>query len=400
MKINIKETRFDKLFIDFVHKHLNIIFFVVVTILAIISRNHFRSLISFDITKYFEPWVAHLKTHGGFLGIPTLKADYTVSYQYILAFISYLPGSTVAKIKLVSWIFDFLAAIFAGLLVSKLTNRPKLSIIPILAYTATLFAPTIFANSALWGQCDIIYSSLVLVSLYLFTNEHYGWSFVFYGIALSFKLQALFMLPLFIVLYFKTRKFSLLHFLVIPVVYLIIYLPALFLGKPFSDIFQAYSIQTSSYPSMVLNFPNIYVLFPDDYALFATPAILFTFILIGCITYLVLRKKSLSLKNSDLIELGMIFVIICVYFLPAMHDRYMFLADLLAVVYLCIKPNRFYIPVLIWFASFVTYFPFIFITEPLVDFKMVSFVLLGVLLFMVYDFFKPFLKDDQIAGKL
>jgi len=397
MKIDIRETRFDKLIVDFFHKYINIIFFTVVTIIAIVARNHFRGFLSNDMTDCIEPWVAYLKTNGGFLGISTFQKDlqtnYTVMYQYIMALISYLPGSTIAKMKVVSWIFDFLAAVFVGLFVSKLTNRPKFSTIPILAYTTTLFTPTIFTNSSLWGQCDIVYASLVLVSLYLYTDEHYGWSFVVYGVALSFKLQAIFILPLFIILYFKTRKFSLLNFLYIPAVYIITHLPALCFGKPFAEIFQTLNLQLNFSYSLVYNFPNFSFLFPNDYALFSTPAILLTFVLIGCFVYLVISKKNISLKNDNLIELGIISTLICVYFLPAMHDRYLFLGDLLAVVYLFIKPNRFYISVLIWFSSFIAYLSYLFKIGPVVDYRIISFIILGVLLFLVYDFFKPLPKS-------
>ena len=397
MKITIKETRFDKALIDFINKHLNLIFLIVVTVIAIVARNHFRIFLSNDMKGYFNPWLDYLKSHGGFSGIATLqtakKADYTVINQYIMAFLSYLPGATVSKMKIVSWIFDIFAATFVALFVAKLSNRPKFSAIPILAYTATLFAPTIFANSALWGQCDIIYASLILVSLYLLTSGHYGWAFVLYGLALSFKLQAVFILPLYIVLYFKTRKFSFLHFLYIPAVYLIVYLPALVFGKPFGEIFMAYQLQFGFSQSMAQNLPNFSILLPNAYEMFATPSILLTFVFIGCIAYAVLSRKMMLLKNSDLIELGMIFVICCVYFLPAMHDRYLFLADLLAVVYLFIKPNRFYIPVLIWFSSLVTYLSYLFVIKPVADYRIVSFILLGVLLFLIYDFFKPLEKS-------
>lgn len=393
MRLNIKVTRFDQVLIDLLIKYHNVFFFTIITILAIVSRNHFRGYLSGDMANCIEPWTAYLKANGGFSGIPTLQSNYTVLYQYMMAFVSYLPGSTIAKMKVISWIFDFIAAVFVALFVSKLTNRPKFSMVPILAYTTTLFAPTIFTNSSLWGQCDIIYAGLVLISLYLLTNNSYGWSFVIFGIALSFKLQAIFVLPLFLILYFKNKNFSLLHFLYIPTVYLFLYLPALILGKPFNQFLLAYNIQINNYPSMVLNFPNFYALIPDDYALFSTPAILLTFVLIGCVAYLVTFSKKITLDDNRLIELGLILVMICVYFLPSMHDRYLFMADLLGVIYLFIKPKRFYVPILIWFTSFMTYLPYLFGTDPWIDYRLASFVLFGILMLLIYDFFKPIINN-------
>ena len=55
--------------------------------------------------------------------------------------------------------------------------------------------------------------------------------FVFYSIAICFKLQAIFMFPFLIIIYMVKKKFSILYFLWIPFIYLIIGLPCVFLGK-------------------------------------------------------------------------------------------------------------------------------------------------------------------------
>lgn len=340
-KIDIPAKRFDVTIVNFLQKHIGIIFLITASVIAIALRFQFQGFFTQDMTKYYMAWSDHLAKNGGFAGIPSLHTDYPVLYHYILALLTYFPGYTPTKIKIVSWLFDFIAAGFVGLFVSKLLNRPKLSTLPILAYVITLFLPTIVLNSALWGQCDIIYATFILISLYFFYDERYGMAFIFYGIALSLKLQALFMLPFFIILYFKQRRFSILHFLFLPAVYLLTYLPALLLGKPFNELFEAYGMQLTAHPGMVLNFPNLYMFLPDDYALFSVPALLLTAIALGTFAYLVISRKSLVIEKSKLIEFAIIILILCVYFLPSIHERYLFTADLLAVFIFLSNPGVF-----------------------------------------------------------
>jgi Gpi18-like mannosyltransferase len=393
--LDLSAKRFDESFITFIQKNLNLIFFITATLLAFFSRNSFRGYLSGDMALFYEPWTAHLQANGGFLGIPSLHSDYTVIYQYILAFISYLPGSTIAKIKLVTWVFDFFAAFVVAITVAKLTNRKFLSRLPILAYTITLFVPAVFMNSALWGQCDIIYTSFVLLSFYFVLDDRYGLAFVYYGLALSFKLQAIFFLPLLVILYLKTRKFSLLNFLYTPVVYFITYIPALFLGKHITQIFEAYGMQIASHQNMVLGFPNLYALLPDNYDLFSTAGYLLTAITLGGLAFLVVKQKQLTMSPDKKVELALIISIMTVFFLPKMHERYMFMADLFAILYLFVKPKPFYIPIILWGINAMVYPPYFFGTPPWFDHKIVAFILLGVLLSLIYDFFKTPSKHDQ-----
>ncbi len=70
------------------------------------------------------------------------------------------------------------------------------------------------------------------------------------------------------------------------------------------------------------------------------------------------------------------------FVLPAMHERYFFSADVLAVVYVFCFPQRFYLAILIQAASFFSYLPYLFEIEPvpipwlafLVTFVLVSLV--------------------------
>ena len=73
-------------------------------------------------------------------------------------------------------------------------------------FAAVLFAPTVVVNSAAWGQCDSIYAAFCLGSLYFLLRQKPWWACVFFGIALSFKLQAIFFLPVLIIVLVVNRQ--------------------------------------------------------------------------------------------------------------------------------------------------------------------------------------------------
>jgi Gpi18-like mannosyltransferase len=49
--------------------------------------------------------------------------------------------------------------------------------------------PTVYLNGAHWGQCDIVYGSMVLASIYYLVKEKYALAYVFLGLAFAFKLR-------------------------------------------------------------------------------------------------------------------------------------------------------------------------------------------------------------------
>jgi len=198
---------FERKVIYFVQKNYQLFFFIIITILALLMRNNLRYFQSGDYVYSLKPWTDYLEAHGGFLGLKSLESNYNMPYLYILAFITYLPSSTLAKIKLVSIIFDFITAFLVMIIVKKLIKPSKSSLIPYLAYAITLFIPTLVLNGTVWGQCDIIYTCFILLSIYFFLEKKYVGTFIAYGIALAFKLQAIFVLPVYIFMYFKEKKF-------------------------------------------------------------------------------------------------------------------------------------------------------------------------------------------------
>lgn len=204
--------------LDFLIKHYTVLLVVFATVLAVVVRWKFLSYESRDFTDFLLPWFTALKEGGGLSALATYSGDYNAPYVTILALLSYLPFSPLVLIKLVSIIFDFvLAGAVAYLVYTLVIDKQHKKGLAVLAYIMILFLPQVMLNGAFWGQCDAIYASFCVLALTFLLKERYALAFVFLGVAFAFKLQFIFILPIFIVVYVVKRKFSILNFFILPI---------------------------------------------------------------------------------------------------------------------------------------------------------------------------------------
>ena len=338
---------------------MDILLFLVLTGFALIMRYALRNVVAGDYKMFFEPWVATLREAGG--GIKGLSAefeyvDYTTPYLTILSFISICPFlNTLLLMKLVLIFFDFVAA-FAVMAI--VYDRTKNMTYGILGYGALLMVPTVLTNGAMWAQCDIIFTSFVLWSLYFMLKDKPAWSMAFYGIAFAFKLQTLFLAPLYVILWMK-GKVKLKHFLFLPLMYVIGMIPSLLAGKSFWELISVYFFQANGQMDIYAlshKFPNIYQLIGTDSFLFeyADAGIWVTLGALMILMYCFARKQY-EMNACLLLRMGMLLTMTVVFFLPHMHERYAILVDVMAIVYVFFDFRKLYIPVLTILCSFAGY---------------------------------------------
>lgn len=338
---------------------MDILLFLVLTGFALIMRYALRNVVAGDYKMFFEPWVATLREAGG--GIKGLSAefeyvDYTTPYLTILSFISICPFlNTLLLMKLVSIFFDFVAA-FAVMAI--VYDRTKNMTYGILGYGALLMVPTVLTNGAMWAQCDIIFTSFVLWSLYFMLKDKPAWSMAFYGIAFAFKLQTLFLAPLYVILWMK-GKVKLKHFLFLPLMYVIGMIPSLLAGKSFWELISVYFFQANGQMDIYAlshKFPNIYQLIGTDSFLFeyADAGIWVTLGALMILMYCFARKQY-EMNACLLLRMGMLLTMTVVFLLPHMHERYAILVDVMAIVYVFFDFRKLYIPVLTILCSFAGY---------------------------------------------
>ncbi|SMC23027.1 Mannosyltransferase related to Gpi18 [Clostridium acidisoli DSM 12555] len=362
---------------------INAFYIILISFLGIILRYKLLEYKSDDLIEFLNPWYNFIKTHGGFHALKYSFADYTPPYLYIMAVGTYLKLSSIIYLKAVSIIFDYIAAITVALIVKKKYNSAN---IYLSAYTIILFLPTVVLNSSYWAQCDIIFTTFILLSIYMLANNKITLSTIFYAVSFTFKLQAIFIAPLYLILLLK-KKFKIRHLAVFVVVYIFSVLPAVYMGGSLSKLLTVYLNQSSEYTSLTKNAPTLFMLYPQNVnqELATYMGIAFTMFLVLSLCLIQIHYlKDISYEN--IIELAFIFVLVVPYFLPRMHDRYFFLADVFSVIYAFYFPKR-KIGVLI--VPVVSLFVYI---NSLFHIRYIPFRILSVVLFLtiVYVLFKYF----------
>lgn len=337
------------------------IILVIGIVVALLIRYICLDFESFDYLSFLRKWVQHFAENGGWSAIKDQVGDYNVMYQYIVIICSYLNISSLYAIKLFSIAFDFVLALGCCKVVGCFgASKAKQHII----FVVILLLPTVWLNSAVWGQCDSIYVSFIVWSLYFFFKDRKYLSLAFLALAFTFKLQTVFVMPVFFILFVK-RKIKIRHLVMFPVAYLITCVPALIFQKPIADILGIYFKQASEYPMLSMNAPTFWqmidVVLPDEF-LKRVGIILAALVVIVFVIAVIVKKDKLD--NKVILSLALIFGVGIPFFLPHMHDRYFFIADIVSVVYVFVFGfKRVHIPIFVQTASAICYLYYLGLTN-------------------------------------
>lgn len=354
----VKLSKWERRLIEAIDRHKVVLFFIIVSVLGMLIRLPARAFVSRDAKNCLLPWFNTIQ-EGGLKSLSKQVGDYNMVYQLLIALMTYLPIKPLYLYKGLSIVFDFLLAGVTALLVCELRQKKSRSCFAIV-YAAVLFVPPVIFNSSIWAQCDSIYTTFVVASLYFLLKRKYKSAFALLGVALTFKLQAIFVVPFFIYYYFSEREFSLSNFLLTLLFFYIPCIPVILAGRGLLDPFRIYLHQAHEYGKMTLNFPSIWNLVGLDYGMLRYVAILLTFTVLGCgLFMLLLRKKSLREPDS-FIKVAVWTVWTCLLLLPAMHERYGYMLDILLLVLTFVdRKNLLYLSVTLT-CSMLTYGAFLF----------------------------------------
>ena len=314
-----------------------------------------------DYRDFLTRWVDYYRENGGFRAIGTVPpfCNYHVPYLYFLALFSYLPVRDLYLIKALSVLFDVLLAWAAEKLLSR-ASRSR--ILRLGCFFAVLFWPTVFLNSSVWGQCDSIYVALALLGLWLALEDKPIPSMILMALSFSFKLQAVFILPIIAVLWIY-GKYNWKHLLLFPLAYVAILLPAVLMGRPFWDVLSFYLHQTGTIGAgLNYNSSSVFAIFwripTQQQAIAAKIAVAAAALYLLVLLFLAWMKRR-QLTDRAVLALALLMAIGLPFLLPHMHDRYFYTADVLSIVLAFAIPSLFLTAPLVGFASFLGYYAYL-----------------------------------------
>ena len=303
---------------------------VALTAGAFLLRAYCLPYETLDYKDFLKQWVAFYRENLGFKSLSYPLGNYNIPYLYFLAFFSYLPINDLYLIKLLSIFFDVVLA-FASMKFLSLCGKGKG--MQLACFFTVLFLPTVVLNGSLWGQRDSIYVAFALLGLWLGLTDRPILSVLCFTLSFGFKLQAVFLMPIMAVLWFR-GNYKLWHFALFPAFYVLLVLPAVLLGKPFMDTITLYASQTGSIGNgLNYNSPSVYAFFwrspeTQDAANLGIVAA-FTY-MAALLLFCFFRRKRLN--ERAILAAALLFAVGIPFFLPHMHERYFFAADILSVV--------------------------------------------------------------------
>ena len=330
----------------------------VITGAVLLAKISLLDYVSDDYDIFLSNWIYEYSQMGWKEGLGTyIGSDYAPPYLYLMQIISrvenYPPQYLV---KAISIAFDVLMA-WALMRLSAL--RIKGDGAPLLIFHIASMLPAVVFNGAYWGQCDVIYTAFCLTALYMGLTKRSARCMLFFGVALSFKLQTVFFLPVLLPLWLR-KDIKLRHLPIIPAAYMAMMIPALWGGKSLRHVLTVYLQQADAYNFITMNAPNLYQFLPDLdsellYTMFGGMAMALGFAcVLGMCALVCLRRDRLGVDATVLACLLMLAGV--PFFLPKMHERYTFGADVLSLVAAAYAPGRrILLPLCFGFASYAAY---------------------------------------------
>jgi Gpi18-like mannosyltransferase len=341
-------------------------FFTVLSLLLMFSmglalRVMFLPANTIDMEVSNVRWYEYIVEHGRFNAMGDLFADYTPPYLYLLSLAtlteSFLPKLTA--VKLIPVVFDLINVVLVYQIAKKHFDTGAK---PMFAAMTYWVLPTIMINSAFWGQADSIYVCFILLCVLFLLEERWVAAVVAFSISFTIKAQAVFILPLLAVFFFK-KKIAWHTFLLMPLVYFVSILPAWLAGRSMISLVFAYLGQADRFKFASKNAANFYFFLPHGAY---QAAILIGFPLAALL--LLVWSWSYGTKHDfrtprTLILAALVSVALVPFLFPKMHDRYFYPADTFSLIAAFFIPELWFVPIAYQVISTLSYLPFLFGVE-------------------------------------
>ena len=290
-----------------------------------------------DLDYWYTRWVISLRSAGLSATVHSPEFDYQPIYLVLLQSIDWLSPveAPIVTVKLAA-----LAGLATLLPLPFLMARERSPLPASVAIALTLcLVPSVVANTALWGQADILYASPLLWAIYLGASGRLGLALVPFGLALTIKLQAIFLAPLFVFAVLR-RPASLRYVPLIIVGFVPAMLASLASGTGLLRVAGVYIDQFNYFHRLSMNAPNIWeVLGRLVDPLYGPGVVVGLSLGIGLSLYIaglalapVHADRSAQWREKLYWLVALLAAIGIPFLLPKMHDRYFFVADILTLL--------------------------------------------------------------------
>lgn len=306
-------------------------------IVGLLCHVLFWPIITVDVVVYYIPWLDTIVARGGGLqAFAEPFANYTPPYLYLLALAAPLKGllpdpyiiktvSVVCNLLLVAALWHVLRALKAP--------APHVALL-------ALALPSVMMNAALLGQCDALYAAPCVMAVGAALTGRHRAMMAWAGLALSVKAQAILGAP-FVLAAIIAWRVPVRDWLFAPLGFVAAFVPALLAGWPLTDMLSIYLRQADTFHDIARNAPNIWMI-AQTLGATATVSGLATALAVGvCGAYIAWFGATLRQRTVEMqLRAALLAPMLAAGLLPKMHERYFFLADVLAFAWAMLAPGR------------------------------------------------------------
>jgi Gpi18-like mannosyltransferase len=290
-----------------------------------------------DVDTFLIPWFDHIRATGAIKAFAVPFGNYTPPYLYLLALVTpldaILPVPTVLKLLSILGTVSLAGAMWRLLVAYDAPSPGR-------AAALILILPSTLLNAPLLTQCDAMWAAACVMALAMAIERRPASMLAWFGLALAFKLQAAFFGP-FVVALLLNRRIGLHLWLIAPATAFATLLPAWAAGWPITDLLTIYVRQTSHFDLLSLNAPNLWIIvqaLPGSHAL-PLQGLATTIAIGGSATYIA-WLASRRIGTELILPAALLAPLLVAGALPRMHERYFFLADILAFALAMTMRNR------------------------------------------------------------
>ncbi len=317
---------------------------------GILQKWYYLDFLSGDFQGFLYHWLNHIQRVPLDRAYSHAFSNYAPLYTYLLGGIDLLFPMVLRlhAVKFLSFLGEGIACYFAWRIVA-LVHGPR-SWLALLAPLAIFISPSAAVNSASAAQCDIWYTAFLLATIYTLFIQRPGRAMVYYGIAVSLKLQAVFLAP-FLLACLLRHIIRWRHAWIPAAVYIATLLPAWAQGRPFTELLLVYWNQFHTYDNLG-NAGNFYFLLREyDFILMRNIGLAVTMVAACIFAGISYKRWRLEKGVIPAILLATFCVGLMPFLLPKMLDRYFFPADMFSLVLACLNPRWILITICFQFSS-------------------------------------------------
>lgn len=291
-----------------------------------------------DMRNFLLPWLDTILERGRIGAFAAPFSNYTPPYLYLLSLFSLLAGllSKMSVVKALA-VAGALLLGAAALRLARTAGAPSATLtVPLW----TMLLPSVVINAAGMGQCDAFWAAASLMAVVGAVERRPTAMLVWFGVAIAFKAQAIFLAP-FILQRLLSDRTPIWLWPLPGLVYWAAMLPALVAGWPAGDLATVYLRQAEWNPEFISNAAN-----PWSLVQLVAPVEGVGSLWLGHVAAalaVVAYLAAYGRRDFDapwLIALALLAAIIVPFLLPKMHERFFFLADILAFVLALVGRDR------------------------------------------------------------